>query len=300
MPRPALLLVLAACGNGVGPPNQTSTASDLTDTSAPTSTSTHGGGHSETGAGVTTSTTSTTGTSTPTTTTTETTATIPDDIGDIECSAFAQDCPPGTKCNWYVADGGNTWNKARCVAIMDDPDQFDEACFVVGEFTSGVDSCDIGLLCWEVDPATNRGTCVSYCVGTEEAPFCSMSKHVCLNSSEFALCYEECDPLAQDCSADEICFFHNFWFICDVDASGAEGQIHDPCMFVNVCDPGNLCVDFSIAAVECDQSTTGCCEPYCDLTLLNTCPGEGQVCRPFFEEGTTPPGLEHIGVCALP
>ena len=30
------------------------------------------------------------------------------------------------------------------------------------------------------------------------------------------------------------------------------------------------------------------------------CPGQGQVCEPWYEEGTAPPGEEHIGYCAGP
>lgn len=44
----------------------------------------------------------------------------------------------------------------------------------------------------------------------------------------------------------------------------------------------------------------GCCEPYCDLTEPNTCPGQGQQCLAWYAEGTAPPECEHLGVCSLP
>ena len=46
--------------------------------------------------------------------------------------------------------------------------------------------------------------------------------------------------------------------------------------------------------------TFGCCLPYCDLDLPNTCPGQGLQCVPWYEPGEAPPGLEDVGVCHLP
>ena len=84
-----------------------------------------------------------------------------------------------------------------------------------------------------------------------------------------------------------------------LDASGEEGQLHDPCNFANACDPGLLCNQPS-AAVECDQDENGCCEPFCNFAEMEPCPGAGQVCNAYYEEGTAPPEYEHIGYCAVP
>ncbi len=83
-------------------------------------------------------------------------------------------------------------------------------------------------------------------------------------------------------------------FLCAPDASGREGQAHDPCDFANECDPGLICAD-ATAAKECDPQELGCCEPFCDLTAPNTCPGEDQVCTPIpeFED------YENIGHCSV-
>ena len=113
------------------------------------------------------------------------------------------------------------------------------------------------------------------------------------------ICIPNCDPLAQDCGAGETCLSHGSGFLCNLDASGDEGQAHDPCWYGNDCDPGLYCNDPS-AAMECDPRADGCCEPFCDLTDPILCPGWGQKCLPYYEADETPPGLEHLGHCALP
>jgi hypothetical protein len=70
-------------------------------------------------------------------------------------------------------------------------------------------------------------------------------------------------------------------------------------LLVNTCDPGLLCLNSS-AAEECDPDGVGCCEPFCDVTLPNSCPGVGQVCNFYYEEGMAPPGYEKVGYCAVP
>ena len=37
---------------------------------------------------------------------------------------------------------------------------------------SGIDDCDLGSMCWDVDPETNMGTCVPLCTGTWAEPTC--------------------------------------------------------------------------------------------------------------------------------
>ena len=46
--------------------------------------------------------------------------------------------------------------------------------------------------------------------------------------------------------------------------------------------------------LECNGDS--CCSPWCNLEAPE-CPMPLE-CTPWFEEGTAPPGLEHIGVCA--
>lgn len=95
------------------------------------------------------------------------------DLGDaIECSVFAQDCPAGEKCTPWANDGGEALNATRCRSIDPSPDNIGEACTVEGSLSSGVDSCDLGSLCRDVDPRTSEGACVPICAGTPEAPLC--------------------------------------------------------------------------------------------------------------------------------
>ncbi len=218
------------------------------------------------------------------------------------CNIFTQDCPAGMKCMPYADDGGSSWNNDKCVPVVDDPKQFGEPCFAAEGGVGGVDDCDLGLMCWEVD-IDNNGICFELCGGSPDAPICKAPKTTCgvYADATLALCFPWCDPLAQDCEPWEVCVGSQFsdGFFCFPDESGDEGQLHDPCMYENACDAGLLCVD-SASAVECDPMQETCCEPFCDLNLPETCPGAGQVCNAYFDEGPAPPGCENVGICGVP
>jgi hypothetical protein len=223
---------------------------------------------------------------------------------DCECDVFAQDCPEGQKCSAYADDGGGSWNAAKCVPVMENPKQPGEPCTAEGGGLSGIDDCEKGAMCWDVD-AENMGVCVAQCQGTWEDGFCEDPDNYCQSYADgvLILCFYACDPLAQDCDPSDVCIFNGSGnFQCVLDASGDEGQQHDPCMFANSCDPGLICLD-ATAADECDPMASGCCEPYCDLDDPDAdmkCGGVGQVCNPYFEMGMAPPGHEDVGFCAVP
>jgi hypothetical protein len=229
------------------------------------------------------------------------------------CDVFLQDCPEGEKCSAFANDGGTAWNDAKCVPIMENPGQPGDPCTVEGNGVSGIDNCDLGSYCWDVNPEDNTGFCAALCGGSPEAPTCD-SGFLCavVNMGVLNLCLEACDPLQQDCDmGDDLCLQSpaGDGFLCVLDASGEEGQQHDPCMFANSCDSGLLCL-VNTAATECSPDSMGCCEPFCDLEAADkdaacwtTAPemmDNGQDCVPFFEEGTAPPGFENVGVCAIP
>jgi hypothetical protein len=202
----------------------------------------------------------------------------------------------------YADDGGTSWNNTKCVPVMEDPAQPGEPCFVVGNGVSGIDNCDVGAMCWDTD-VEDQGTCVAGCRGTADAPYCEDPAAVCWSTRVFTLCIKGCDPLEQDCPmADDLCIPSDHTFVCVLDASGEEGQVHDPCMFPNECDEGLYCVDSSSAA-ECDAQVMGCCQPFCDLDVPEPdtqCAGEGQQCVAWYAEGTALPGSEDIGICMVP
>ena len=218
-----------------------------------------------------------------------------------ECDVWAQDCPDGEKCMPWANDGGGSWNALKCSPVGPNPGQSGDVCTVEGNAVSGVDSCDLGLLCWYVDE-NNEGSCLDQCTGSEEEPVCPANT-VCdvTNMGVLTLCLPTCDPLLVNCKDGEICFYSNLAgnFICDFDGSGEMGAYGDPCEFINVCDPGLFCASPE-AVPGCNAG--GCCSEYCDLNEPNTCAGkdEGQECLPWFEMGSAPPGLDHVGACVIP
>ena len=226
---------------------------------------------------------------------------------DVECDIWGQDCPDGEKCMPWANDGGSSWNATKCSPVDPSPKQPGDECTVEGSGVSGVDDCDVASMCWDVDPETNMGYCVSFCEGTPDAPTCSDPGTMCsiYNDGVLPLCLAGCDPLLQDCPNEDLCVTTagGDGFVCVLDASGEEGQYGDPCEYVNVCDPGLFCANAE--AVPGCQGSVGCCSEYCDLTAADpnsACSGlaQGQECTPWFEEGTAPPGLEHVGACAIP
>jgi len=204
----------------------------------------------------------------------------------------------------YADDGGGSWNNDKCVPVMENPAQVHEPCFVVGGGVSGVDNCDFGLMCWDTD-AEGNGHCVELCSGSAEQPLCKESGYICAiyAGGTLALCMNGCDPLLQDCDPSDVCIGKpdGDGFMCVLDASGDEGQQHDPCMFPNACDAGLLCGEVT-DAVECDPNAQGCCQPFCDLTDPDPelCGGMGQVCTPYLVDGMAVPEYEHLGYCAVP
>lgn len=231
----------------------------------------------------------------------------PDGNSIAECDVWAQDCPKGEKCMPFANDGGIAWNATRCAPIAEDPGQPGDACSAEGGGLTGVDDCDLASMCWNVDPRTNTGTCVSFCEGSAEAPSCSNTAAECSISSDgvLILCLPSCDPLLQNCpGALEACYpsVDGSSFQCYPDYSGETGSYGDPCAYTNVCDPGLFC---TFASIVPGCASDLCCSEFCDLTDPNpdaTCTGqaEGQSCIPWFEEGTAPPGAESVGYCGIP
>ena len=221
------------------------------------------------------------------------------DILPEDCDVWTQDCPEGYKCMPYANDGGSAWNGVKCFPVDPAPDPVGSPCTVVGNGVSGLDSCDEAAMCWGVDPETAEGTCYAFCTGSPENPMCSPGFACPIYADAILiLCHPKCDPLAQDCADGDACLpYPRDVFICILDASGEMGAYGDPCDYSNACDPGLVCLNPEYVP-GCQAG--GCCTPFCDTSAPNTCPGDGQECIPWYEEGEAPEGYEHVGVCGVP
>lgn len=223
----------------------------------------------------------------------------------FECDLFAQDCPAGEKCMPYSNDGGPAWNATRCSPINANPGAVGDPCTVEGGGLSGIDSCDIGLMCWNVD-AKGAGVCEDMCTGSVDAPLCEDPDDVCAiaNDGAISLCLSACDPLIQDCAIEnEVCYPINDSWACAPDASGDKaGAYGDPCEFINACDEGFICVGAG-GFTACAGG--GCCTQVCDHmspTSDEECAAldPGQLCEAWYLEGQAPPGYENVGACLVP
>jgi hypothetical protein len=223
-------------------------------------------------------------------------------IGDKQCDPWMQDCPEGEKCMPYSGDGDNSWESLKCVPVMENAGAVGDKCTVEGGGTSGVDSCQKAAMCWSVDPDTGEGTCIQQCKGVPDAPMCPEGTFcVNANGGVLTVCLPGCDPLLQDCEGTDLCLPNpedSNSFICVIDASGEEGQEWDACEYGNACDKGMICANAALAT-ECDPQSSGCCLPFCDLTMP-ACKGANQECLTWYEPGMAPPGLEDVGLCGLP
>lgn len=216
----------------------------------------------------------------------------------IECDVWLQDCPVGEKCNAWANDGGNAWNALRCVPVVPDPDPVGEACTVEGSGVSGVDTCDHGAMCWNVEEGTEDGTCVELCQGSEASPTCATPQTSCVISNEgvLILCLPICNPLADECGDGNGCYPINDSFHCAPDASGEMGGAGDPCEFINACDDGLICSQAE--NVPGCVGAGSCCTSTCFDGEDRTC-ADGQSCVPFYDPPESAPDmcLEDVGVC---
>jgi len=218
---------------------------------------------------------------------------------DHECDVWAQDCPTGEKCAPWINDGGVGWNSLHCVPVEEAADQPGDECTADGGGASGIDSCAGGSMCWNVDEEGN-GTCVAFCEGSEENPTCSDTAATCViaNDGVLNVCLPICDPLLQDCDGSQACYPVGDAFACGPDVSGELGLFGDPCEAINVCDAGMFCAAPQL--VPGCEGASGCCSSFCDLEDDGPCPGDGQQCVGWFDEGQAPPGAETLGACIIP
>jgi len=114
-----------------------------------------------------------------------------------ECDIWMQDdCGPGLKCLPWANDGGKSWNAPRCSPLDPHPRAPGEPCMVEGSAFTGIDDCELGAMCWNVDAETNEGECVAFCDGTPDNAVCDDPDTTCVMSHEgvLNLCLPEPPP----------------------------------------------------------------------------------------------------------
>lgn len=223
------------------------------------------------------------------------------DVGTGTCNIFDPECPPGFKCVAWSNDGGTSWNAYGCKPVVENPVGIDEVCHVEGSVASGIDDCELGAMCWFMDPETLEGICVPLCLGSGNLPLCEDEGRFPYWHASIPLCQcmLSCDPIQQDCAEGRGCYPLEAW-MCMPDASADAGAYGDPCVLSHTCDPGLVCLDASV--FPACESAYACCTEICDLAdplgdLQCTGAAEGMQCVPLQYQ---PLRFEDLGVCILP
>lgn len=208
----------------------------------------------------------------------------------FSCDVWLQDCPDGEKCSAWANDGGVSWNDTRCSPVEPDPDQPGEPCTVEGSGVSGIDTCALGAMCWDVDPDTNTGTCVALCTGSSEAPQCADACERCLVTNEevLNLCLPLCAPFGDDCAPGQVCAMFGNGFQCLPGAGYGGAGVGEVCTATAECDPGLVCT--SAAELPACEGPA-CCTPWCDVANPESCaevPGTACVELDAGVDGCTP------------
>jgi hypothetical protein len=140
------------------------------------------------------------------------------------------------------------------------------------------------------DPGETTGDLPDVCEGFE-----CQADEMCVAIGGAPVCLPLCQPLLEQCGADEVCAQANDLFVCASDASGDGGAVGDDCQFANACDDGNVCLSGDVVS-GCDGPS--CCSTFCDLSQPDPCGPLGMQCHAWFEQGEAPAGFEDLGVCA--
>ena len=213
------------------------------------------------------------------------------------CNSFLQDCPEGEKCVPYNSDGDNTWDTTKCVEVVGSGTVGDDCEF--SDPLLSVDNCDQDSFCWNYKTEEDKvtGTCAAFCQGTPDAPVCDSGTSCFMADGTISLCLDTCDPVIQDCGDGQGCYWNPPANQFQCLYLGANLGVGEECGFSNDCAAGNVCL---AAELSPDCSATFCCVALCDLGD-STCPTPGTECKPWWDEdGTVPPGLEHVGHCTVP
>ena len=293
---------------GCGDDKNSETTDSGGSTTAPTTGATTGGSTGgTTGENPTTTVSSSTGdASTSGTTGDASTGGSTGNVGGM-CNPRTQDCPDGLKCTAYATPMSMVgWDADQCVPApmngggIGDPCQIDDGQSVF----SGLDNCAPGGFCFNFDFMTGKGgACIEFCKEDDSCPMTNGGNAGCLEAANMGvlpICLPKCDPLIQDCADMQGCFGDpsiEFFFCAAVDPGPNTGLDNSPCEFTNACQPGFSC-QASTVVDGCDPMATGCCTPFCTIGDNKDCSPKEQ-CVPFYAMNP-PPGLEMVGVCAIP
>lgn len=216
------------------------------------------------------------------------------EIGPPPCDIWAQDCLRGYKCMPWADDGGDHWNANNCFPLDPNPAQPGDPCTAEGP-TSGIDNCDIGTMCMFVDPDTDQGTCVPFCMGNEDNYLCEDPSTACAIEFDgnITTCLPACDPLLQDCLQGGCYATPDDSFVCGptIGIGLGAGQT---CGHEWECAQGYTCYD-GAHVPDCEGDR--CCAPFCDITVPGQC--EELTCEPWFTPGQGPGQEPPIGVCII-
>jgi hypothetical protein len=204
------------------------------------------------------------------------------------CDLFEQACPEGQKCSPWSNTGEATFNDSRCVPLAPEGAQIGEPCHAEGSGYSGIDDCDLGLFCFNVDPETLEGTCVSLCEGTARAPWCE-DDLACRLIDTAPFCLPSCDPLV-GCAEGLGCYPQGAGFVCLL--AGEETQPGAPCERVNDCSAGLFCAHADLSPGCPDDR---CCVEWCDLDAP-TCSAGKTSCAPLADPPPDP-SWASLGFC---
>ncbi len=210
----------------------------------------------------------------------------------FECSVQDQDCCDGEACKARANDGGDSWNATICTPLAAEAGQLGDPCVAEGSAVSGNDTCDLGLMCWNVDPQTLEGTCAQYCVPDGDEPLCASADETCIVANRWALplCLPACDPLTPECGPGFGCYpgsENDFVCMREGEEVDIDGLRHPDC------PAGTLMVLPSI--VEGCSDDAPCCASFCDQTAVSPCGGTGE-CLPYFAVAVE---INPLGYCSV-
>ncbi len=224
----------------------------------------------------------------------------------IECDNFKQDCNECEKCSPYFYDG-KAFTGLKCVPVAPMPAKVGEDCIIDGKFGDGLDNCEKGSVCFNIEWSEIGGVCMALCVGSADAATCANPLDLCRISGEaiIPLCFPKCNPLEDpSCSdSDQVCApLDSNGFVCMDKTLGGGGEKYDSCSTDNACQSGNICAQWDHVD-ECDAQSTGCCLAFCDISLSPNpkCDtNNGEVCVAWYPPDQAPDGYENVGFCGVP